>query len=671
MSRTNRTNIMALPNRRLLLLFFAMFWLGASCLLIGCASHLQQRNKTVRKRPISTPKSLQLVRDLARPWGLNWIEVEGITLAMGLAGTGSDPPPNLERSMLSQEMLVRQVEDSDAILASPNSALLMVRALLPPGAQKGDRLDVDVRIPERSETTSLQGGWAMLTRMREYALLNRRLSQGHVLAHCQGDLLIDSIVEGSEDPVLKTRGHILGGAVVTESRDLGLQLRDDHLSIRSSARIGEAINRRFHIYSNGDKKGVANPKRDSFISLVVHPRYRSNIVRYVRVIENIPVRESGPALANRLKTLQLRLLDPQTASDSAVQLEAIGADAVPVLRDGLKSTNAEVRFYAAEALAYLDEAEAASELAEAIRTEPAFRWRGFRALGAMDRLESQEELGRLLHEESAETRYGAFRTLQQLAHDDPQVRGEVLGGKLKIHSVDSAGAPLVHVAKSERPEIVIFGDKQELLSPVVLFAGSKIVVRNTNDGRIRVRHLSAGDEDEQRLVAPYLSEVVRAIVELGGGYTDVVQAISEARRNGCLKSKLVFSAIPQPGRKYKRDWSDSGARRSAKAKSSKPSNSSTDASTKTVVLEGAPGSTVAANATAVPVDGAKNAERVASLADSSDQAIQSRQRRAVPSAPSVSLVDGEVTPGPAEMRLFDEDLDVIDAPATVIDQIGP
>ena len=51
-----------------------------------------------------------------------------------------------------------------------------------------------------------------------------------------------------------------------------------------SARIGEAVNHRFHIFDHGIKEGVATPKTDEFIVLDVHPRYKDNISRYMRVV---------------------------------------------------------------------------------------------------------------------------------------------------------------------------------------------------------------------------------------------------------------------------------------------------------------------------------------------------------------------------------------------------
>ena len=86
---------------------------------------------------------------------------------------------------------------------------------------------------------------------------------------------------------------------------------------------------------------------------------------------------------SRIAALQGELLDPATAADAAMQLEAIGPDGVDALLKGLKSKDPEVRFYAAEALAYLDRREAAEPLGEIARDQPAFRVFALTALSAM------------------------------------------------------------------------------------------------------------------------------------------------------------------------------------------------------------------------------------------------------------------------------------------------
>ena len=139
------------------------------------------------------------------------------------------------------------------------------------------------------------------------------------------------------------RGVILGGGVALESRPIGLLIRPESQSVRTSAQVGAAINRRFHRTQRGVKAGVAVPKTDEFIDLVVHPRYKDNVYRYVDVLRSIPVSETTAQRQMRLRYLRQRLIDPQTAADAALQLEAIGIDSEPVLLHGLESADPEVR----------------------------------------------------------------------------------------------------------------------------------------------------------------------------------------------------------------------------------------------------------------------------------------------------------------------------------------
>ena len=165
-----------------------------------------------------------------------------------------------------------------------------------------------------------------------------------------------------------------------------------------------------------------------------------------------------------------------TSSRAALQLEAIGIQGVEVLEKGLESSDPEVRFYSAEALAYLDETGVAEYLAEAAEIEPAFRVFALTALSTMEDYDSKEQLRRLLHVSSAETRYGAFRALTVRRSPDPLVRGEVLGGQFSFHSLPTSGPPMIHVARSKRPEIVVFGPDQRLLVPVSTEAGNHIMI---------------------------------------------------------------------------------------------------------------------------------------------------------------------------------------------------
>lgn len=494
-----------------------------------------------------------LISQVAHPYGLDVVKVEAVALATGLDGTGSDPQQSSQRAMLLDEMKRLKVDRPNAVLASPSTSLVTVTGLLRPGIQKGDRFDVVVRTPSRSETTSLRNGRLMPAQLTELAVLGNQVREGHNWARASGEILVDPSASTDGD-ALATRGRVLGGGVSLRTRDLGLIVGNNHVSVRMTQSIAGAINQRFQSYDRGRQTGVAEAKTDEFIKLRLHPRYKDNVERFVRVVRSIALRESPGDQIERAQLLGKQLLDPMTSSKAALRLEAIGGDlAIEQLMLGIDSPDLEVRFYAAEALAYLDQTAGVAVLAEAARDEPALRVHALSALSAMDDVHAYDELRGLLSSKSAETRYGAFRALRAMDAGDPLIRGETLGGHFGFHVLDVEGEPLVHATRSRRPELVLFGRGQRLELPVVLDAGSDILINGMTGDEVVVSRVSANDETQRRTVPPEVEDIVRAIVELGGAYPDVVQALQQASAAGVLTSRFRVDAIPRAGRELDRD----------------------------------------------------------------------------------------------------------------------
>lgn len=320
---------------------------------------------------------------------------------------------------------------------------------------------------------------------------------------------------------------------------MGLVISQDKASFNLSKNIGQAINDRFHTYRNGRKRGVAEPKTPEFVELILHERYKENITRFFKVVRNIALRESSSDRQARIGRLSTQLMDPLTAATAAIRLEAIGDEqAVEILKLGADHNDAEVRFYAAEALAYLDETAAVAPLVAAAREEPAFRVNALAALSAMDDVVAYDALRSLLKVRSAETRYGAFRALWSMNEDDPLVHGERLGDKapFSYHRLGVDCPPMIHVTRSYRPEIVLFGDEQHFQLPMVLDAGKHILVNGLSGSGVTVSRFKPNEATEKRVVSTSVDEVIRAIVELGGAYPDVVQALQQAKNDLALTS---------------------------------------------------------------------------------------------------------------------------------------
>ena len=525
-------------------------WLLCTLLaLCGCAAP-SLRSQSPEELADALESKTRLVGDVARPFGHTYVKVESVALVTGLASTGGDPAPSPQRATLMHELQTIGVQNPNHLLASPTTSLVLVRGFLPPGVQKGDKIDLEVQVPSHSATTSLRGGWLMETRMTEMAVLGGQIHEGHPWAIGEGAVLVDPAANDEADPALLVRGRVLGGGTALKSRELGLSIAPDDKSIRLSAQLGQSVNQRFHTFNRGIKQGVATPRSDERIDLKVHPRYKDNVARYIRVVRSIPIKESPTEQSLRIGLLARQLVDPITASTAALRLEAIGHEAVGALAEGIESSDDEVRFYAAEALAYLDDSRAAAPLARAAREEPAFRAYALAALSTIDDLAAHEELISLLEAPSSETRYGAFRALWAMNPNDPLIRGENLGGQFGYHVLNTTGQPMVHVTRSYRPEIVLFGHEQRLEVPFVLEAGKSILVKGTAE-RVTVSKFMVGQPDQKRVISNKVDDLIRAVVELGGTYPDVVQALQQAKSCHALAGRFEVDALPDGDRTYR------------------------------------------------------------------------------------------------------------------------
>lgn len=518
-------------------------WLPLVAVLAGCAGPSIRSQSPEIESLMQVEQSTKLVGDFATPWGLGRQRVENAGLVTGLAGTGSDPPPSAQRQALMADMQARGVVEPNRLLASPATSLVWTHGFIPPGARKGDRFDVVLEVPGDNDTTSLAGGWLMETRLSEMAVLGNRVRDGHVLASVEGPVLVDPVSEATRDGVSKLRARIPGGGVVLVPRQIGLLIAADHRSAPLSKRIGDCINRRFHTVVRGSKRGVATPKTDRFIELEIPAAYAHSLDRYVRVVRAVAINEPAGRRLDRLELLSRQLSDPVTAPTAAIRLEAIGKDAVPTLRVAIDSKDPEVRFHAAEALAYLGESTAAGHLAEAASSFRSVRGAALDALSVLDDANGIDALEGLLDNASAETRYGAFRTLWRIDPKGPLVRGDRLGDGFSLHVLDVKGPPLVHATRSVRPEIVLFGTDHPLGDGLRAEAGTSIVVIVERHSAT-VSRFAAGEEDRSKTVPARVDRVIRAIAELDGTYADVIQFLQQAKAMRSLTSRLAFDAFP-------------------------------------------------------------------------------------------------------------------------------
>ena len=555
------------PSKVLLLLYLLFF----AELFCACNKMNPPKNPLEEERKKVVENKGRFIKDLAEPANMTLAEVEGVSLIEGLADTGADEPPSTYQEMVLEDLQrdPEKKKEARSKLASMTTAIGMVSAIVPPGARKGDHVDVEVNLIPGSTATSIEGGYINGGRLYQF-LLADYIRKGAVDGLVAGRITLDPELLERADPIAMKKGTIIGGAVIVRDRPIWLTIHPEERSAGVAKRIEDVINSRFCAKINGVKQNVAEAKYGAArVNLIVPDEYRDNINRYVNVILQIAFFETSDELNLRLSELRTKLADPGSSEEASYQLEAIGPNnplAVDIVAEGLDSPDESVRYNAAMTMAYMNVPEhrtkTAQVLGEIAESNKLYRPSCLAVLGTClkSSFEADQVLHRMLSSKSAETRYGAFRALWTRNPSDYMIEGENLAGQFSYHCLNCEGSPMIHVTKSKRAEIVLFStDRLFLSGKFDIDAGERIVVRSVENG-VEVKRYSV-ELDESRVVGYNLDSVIRAIVEVGGNYPTVVRFLIEAKRADILKAisedeahqevvgsaPLMFDALPGSG----------------------------------------------------------------------------------------------------------------------------
>ena len=528
------------------------------------------------------PKVQETVGDLSFVVSRGEWKVEGVGLVRGLDNTGADAPPSSERKQLVDEMSKAGVEHAEKLLANPKFSMVLVRLTIQIGISSTDRLDVQVEVPQACGTTSLAGGYLMMTRLREVARgAGSGPLSGPEMALAQGPVMIGTPAKPNDPKI----GRVLGGGKVKKEYPYTLVIKENRESFRTSKMLETVVNERFYQLEDGHQKGVANAKTSSYLELKVPTIYHQNQPRFFRVVQFLQMVDSPELRVRRMAAWGKDLLDPASSGIAAMRLEGLGALAVPSLKEGLKSSHPQVRYFSAESLAYLNDTAGVDALGEAVVKRPDFRAYALASLAAIDQPASHLKLRRLMDEPSIEVRYGAFNALRTLDPGDPFLglvrvmdtpkyaddddeppdsmalalatgarrRRSAQDEPFALYVVDSEGPPLVHVSRTRRCEIVVFGRQQKLLTPIVLGAGAISLNAADNDEKLEITKIVPSpfnDSDIKMTSTLDLPEVLKRVANLGAGYPEIVSVLEMAQRQKNLAGKLVIDAVPITSASY-------------------------------------------------------------------------------------------------------------------------
>lgn len=525
---------------------------------VACAPKKKGRERAVDAdvRPTrDIPRVLDgTVGAMSRMDGLDPEIVSGYGLVVGLAGTGSRDVPIGVRSLMEREMLRQGVgrelgslahTTPDKMLDDPNTAVVFVQALVPPGAPVGAVFDVRVSAVPGTGTTSLQGGRLYTCELRR-GIANPSAPDTMPIAVAKGPLFINPFTDPAvTDDTVKTRGRILGGGTVITPFKPTLTL--DTPSHARARQVVRAINSRFP--HSGSRDETARGLSDELIAITIPQSYKGKTDDFVQLLSHVQVNLAAPQEYAVIYTRTLRE-QPSLATELAWCLEALGEASVTQVRDMYTEPEIVPRMTALQVGARLGDAATSPHLRDVAQTgSGALRTGAIRLLGL---LPPDPQINLLLRElldnDDLAIRVAAYRALLERA--DVSIRRLRLGEVCEVHVVP-AKSHMIFFSQSEKPTLVIFGANLAIERPMLASAWDNRLVMTADyaDEPIRILYRDHRSNERIRTEAP--ADLVEFITfcahtptpenpepGLALGYSQIVGVLHALTTQGAVKAIL-------------------------------------------------------------------------------------------------------------------------------------
>ncbi|MEM8874734.1 MAG: flagellar basal body P-ring protein FlgI [Planctomycetota bacterium] len=472
--------------------------------MLGCTRTVQPDtpNERYPRLPLrEVPESLQgIVYQQVDLRNTGALQVSGYGLVVNLEGTGDSTAPIAVREYIEKEIIRRGFGSRNGpyagvsparILSDRRVAIVRVDGFIPPGAQKGQRFDIQVSALPGNQTTSLVGGTLYQSTLRQAERVTQFNpgEQVNVLASAQGDIFVNPeyAAEGADDTrnsrktaALRT-GVILNGGIVQQPRALVLQVRQP--SRRTARFIEQRIDRHFQDTS------IASAQDEGRVFLNVPEKYSDDWAHFAGIVLHLfPTTNETFAAAKALELAEAAEQPNAPLANISYAWEALGPAAIPAMQPLLNGDNADVQYAAARAAAFLGDRYSQQVLLRmgADSSHP-YQLPAVETLGKLPETpETKLLLKELLDAESALVRIAAYEALAK--YDDPIIFRQNIEGKFLLDIVQTDGPPVIYATRRGEPRIAVLGRPSKLRSPVIFGSlGNTFTISTDGADASRVR----------------------------------------------------------------------------------------------------------------------------------------------------------------------------------------
>jgi hypothetical protein len=272
--------------------------------------------------------------------------------------------------------------------------------------------------------------------------------------------------------------------------------------------LRDAVNSRFP-REPGQSQDTARGKSGEEIELSVPPSFHDDPERFVELVKHTGLRPEA-AEASALAIKRGLLSSPGFALPASWRWQALGPKSVPIIQDLYDYPEEAPRLAALTAGAELDDATATPYLLDLAREgSPSGRLTAISLLSEMG-VNPAIEVGLrpLLDHPDVDVRLAAFEALEK--RRDPIVAAYDIDEKFTLNIVPSTD-PMIYVAQTGTPRIVLFGESLDVETPMFLEAWSDRLLMKAEEGSPKIEIFyreRVGIEAQTDRVSPALPALV-------------------------------------------------------------------------------------------------------------------------------------------------------------------